>query len=108
MRPPAAAGPQVIGSGWLSVLALPASPAVAAFLAGGHPAVLPTSGPAGQYLPWLHVLLNAATRVHGTWGSGRMLRTALFSVLMTNKGQVFAGAVTPGVLIAAASRAPIR
>jgi len=105
---PAAASPQVIGSGWLSVLALPASPAIADFVAGRRAVVLPNGGAAAggvaQYLPWLHMLLNSAARVHGSWGSGRLVRTALFSVLITSKGQVFAGAVTPGVLIADAAK----
>ena len=41
--------------------------------------------------------------MHGAWGSGRLLRTALVSVLITSKGQVLIGAVTPSVLYADAA-----
>jgi hypothetical protein len=81
--------PQTFGSGWLSVLAVPIGPAMA--IAGN-------AGPAGQGLGILRVLLKAAKPVHGTWGSGRLLTTSLLSVLVTNKGVVLAGAVTPSVL----------
>jgi hypothetical protein len=94
--------PQVIGSGWLTVVAFPASQAVAGF-AAGHAAPLPAGGPAGTYLPWLRVLLKTAAPVHGAFGTGRLIRTALFSVLITSKGQVLVGAVTPDVLYAAAA-----
>ena len=50
-------------------------------------------------------LLRAATPVHGSWGSGRLLRTSLFSVLITSNGRVLIGAVTPSVLYAAAAQA---
>jgi outer membrane lipoprotein-sorting protein len=60
-------------------------------------------GPAGQYRAALPLLLKAATPVHGAWGSGRLLRTALVSVLITSKGQVLIGAVTPSVLYADAA-----
>jgi hypothetical protein len=38
--------------------------------------------------------------VHGSWGSGRLLQTKLLSVLITSKGQILAGAVTPSALYA--------
>ena len=50
-------------------------------------------------------LLASATPVHGAWGSGRLLRTSLVSVLMTDQGSAFIGAVEPSVLYAAASGA---
>ena len=34
----------------------------------------------------LRTLLAAATPVHGAWGSGRLLRTSLVSVLITDQG----------------------
>ena len=43
--------------------------------------------------------------MHGSWGSGRLLRTSLFSVLITSNGRVLIGAVTPSVLYAAAAQA---
>ena len=52
----------------------------------------------------LRALLNAATPVRGAWGSGRLLRTSLVSVLMTDKGEVLVGAVVPSVLYADAAQ----
>ena len=48
-------------------------------------------------------LLGAAHPVHGAWGSGRLLRTSLVSMLITSTGHVLVGAVTPAVLYAAAA-----
>jgi hypothetical protein len=42
--------------------------------------------------------------VSGSWGSGHLLRTTLFSVLITNNGHVLIGAVQPSVLYADAAR----
>ena len=52
----------------------------------------------------LRALLKATTPVHGAWGSGRLLQTRLFSVLITSKGQILAGAVTPALLYADVAR----
>jgi outer membrane lipoprotein-sorting protein len=116
--------PHVIGTGWLSVLATPPSPEVAAAvkqaLVGGQPRTTATYGssasasssqaysstlavspPVGPDLAILHALLKATVPVHGSWGSGRLLKTTLLSVLVTSKGQILAGAVTPSVLYAA-------
>jgi hypothetical protein len=59
----------------------------------------------------LQSLLRSATPVTGPYGSGRLLRTALVSVLMLDNGHVFVGAVTPAMLeqvatSAAAARTP--
>jgi outer membrane lipoprotein-sorting protein len=59
--------------------------------------------PTGPYVAVAQALLKATTPVHGAWGSGRLLRTALLSVLITSKGQILAGAVTPSVLYADAA-----
>lgn len=82
-----ASAARVIGTGWLSVAVLPAAGLTGA--AGGE---------AGA-------LLRAATPVHGSWGSGRLLRTSLLSVLITSDGKVLIGAVTPSVLYADAAQA---
>jgi len=66
----------------------------------------PSSGApmvAGPNAAMLQVLLRAAKPVHGKWGSGRLLRTSLFSILITAKGPVLVGAVTPAVLYADAA-----
>jgi outer membrane lipoprotein-sorting protein len=118
--------PTVIGADWLSVVATPADPAVAAAvqqLLTGQPAT-PQSGssgggffgsssssaapgpsasasvPVGPYLEPLRALLLASRPVSWPGGSGRLLQTTLFSVLVTSKGQILAGAVTPSVLYA--------
>ena len=113
--------PTVIGSDWLSVVATPANAAVAAAvqqllteqrattrhgLFGSSSSAVPapsTSGstvPVGPYLAPLQALVVATTPVSGTWGHGRLLQTALVSVLITSNGQILAGAVTPQQLYA--------
>ena len=115
------AKPSIIGKDWLSVLATPPSPALAAAVKqvlanSAGPSSAPatssaTSGssaygstgtfsavPAGPNSAVLRALLLATKPVHGKWGSGRLLTTSLFSVLITSNGRVLAGAVTPTVL----------
>ena len=89
-----------IGSGWLTVLELPSSDADA-----GRSRRPAASRPVTAR-PCCATLLASATPVHGTWGSGRLLRTSLVSVLMTDQGTTFAGAVQPSVLYAAAAAHP--
>ena len=48
-------------------------------------------------------LLNAGTPVHGRWGSGKLIRTSLISILVLNNGRVLVGAVAPSVLYADAA-----
>ena len=48
----------------------------------------------------LNAVLGSAKPVHGSWGSGTLVTTRLFSMLMTN-GEVYIGAVEPSVLYAA-------
>ena len=99
---PGSGAPDVaaIGSGWLTVLKLPSSA-----LTPSTPAQGPASshGTSGDGSAVLHALLASATPVHGAWGSGRLLRTSLVSVLMTDGGSTFVGAVEPSVLYAAAT-----
>jgi outer membrane lipoprotein-sorting protein len=130
LRPGAGTAPTVIGKGWLSVIVVSAagpSPAGAGMLSGSlfshlpqhvtssdvaaqtasssaYSSTLTLSGPAGADLALLRALLRAATPVHGSWGSGRLLRTSLLSVLLTNSGHVLIGAVTPSVLYADAAK----
>jgi outer membrane lipoprotein-sorting protein len=74
--------PRTTGSGWARVVALdPGKAAVAKLL-----------GPAGKTL----------TPVSGAWGTGRLLESALVSVLVTADGRMYAGAVDPESLYAAA------
>ena len=86
------------GSGWMTVLELPSSTlAQGAQGSGGSP---------GDSAAVLRALLASATPVHGAWGSGQLLQTSLVSVLMTDQGTTFAGAVQPSVLYAAAAAHP--
>jgi outer membrane lipoprotein-sorting protein len=95
MSGPLGAGPRVMGQGWLSVAVLPGQ-----FTAQGGFA--PQGG--ANVPDMLGALAGASTPVHGAWGSGRLLRTSLVSVLMTDKGEVLVGAVVPSVLYADAAQ----
>jgi outer membrane lipoprotein-sorting protein len=122
----AVAGSGVIGKGWLAVADLPES--ALSPLAGGGPSGRPGSSapglfghssakagpaPGGSGGPGLGIgtdvifssVLQAARHVSGSWGSGRLLRTPLISVLVTSNGRVLFGAVTPEVLYRAATQA---
>jgi len=120
--------PRVHGSGWTAVLELTSVPDLASLAGGpavaplrpraqgkgdtdgyGKDAIAPAgppdgsaatdSGPGGQaQTELLQSLLRSATPVTGPFGSGRLLRTALVSVLMLDNGHVFVGAVTPATL----------
>jgi outer membrane lipoprotein-sorting protein len=97
---PSSTGPTVLGKGWLSVAVLsPASVGVGGVL---PPGANPASPPAGFGV--LGALVGAATPVHGAWGSGRLLRTSLLSVLLLSDGRVLVGAVVPAVLYADAAQ----
>jgi outer membrane lipoprotein-sorting protein len=89
---PSPAGPTVLGKDWLSVAVLPG-----AFSA--HGGFVPDGGSANI----VGALMSASTPVHGSWGSGRLLRTSLLSVLMLSDGKVLVGAVVPSVLYADAA-----
>jgi hypothetical protein len=124
-------GAGVLGRGWLSVLVIPAgAPSTTADISASYDPTMPAEagtgpdgatsvgyssgavimGPGGpgaapsQVAALLHVLMNAASPVHGRWGSGRLLRTSLFSVLFTNQGSTLIGAVSPAVLFADAAK----
>jgi outer membrane lipoprotein-sorting protein len=103
--PSGSAGPRpdvaTIGSGWLTVLDLPSAGLTAP--SGSVPA--PGNGGSGDSTAVLAALLHSATPVSGAWGSGRLLQTSLVSVLITDSGRMFVGAVQPSVLFAAASQA---
>jgi outer membrane lipoprotein-sorting protein len=114
---PAVSGAKVIGKGWLSVAVLPAS-ALNEVTGGGNAAGAlgqaaqsaaagPGSGPGGGVNPAgiMAALLGSATPVHGAWGSGRLVKTSLVSMLITSNGHVLIGAVDPSVLYSAAAQA---
>ena len=97
-------GPTMIGKGWLAVADLPSSvlsSATASTPAGSSGG----SALGGSTNAVIGALLRSATRVSGPWGSGRLLRTSLVSLLITDNGRVLAGPVTPRVLYQAAAQA---
>jgi outer membrane lipoprotein-sorting protein len=119
----AAGGVRVIGRGWLAVASLPESSLATLSGGAGGGDLLPfrhssssaapgsaapdgrgpgSQAPAGSLLG---ELLNSAPRVSGSWGSGRLLRTSLLSILVTSQGRALIGAVTPDVLYHAAAQA---
>jgi outer membrane lipoprotein-sorting protein len=92
-----AARPGVIGSGWTSILVLHnVNPAQMPQARGGR------AGAQGQRVA--EALLGAATPVQGAFGHGRLLRTALVTVLLTDDGRLYAGPVTPEAIQAAAAK----
>jgi outer membrane lipoprotein-sorting protein len=104
----ATAKPTVVGQDWLSVAVLPAG-ALSGIPGAGSAASIagqaaqgaagdPVAAGPGQDGAILGALLGSATPVHGAWGSGKLLRTSLVSILETSSGQVLVGAVTPAVL----------
>jgi outer membrane lipoprotein-sorting protein len=102
-------GARVIGKDWTSVAVLPAAALSgvagrgnAAGVAGQAARSVSGGGGAVNGSAVLGALLGAAHPVHGTWGSGKLVRTSLVSMLITN-GHVLIGAVTPSVLYAAAA-----
>jgi outer membrane lipoprotein-sorting protein len=94
------------GSDWLTVVSLPQKDLLSGFGTGSASSAPPASSPAGPGVlsgdsqEVLSALFGAAKPVHGSWGSGTLLRTSLVSVLMTG-GEVYLGAVQPSVLYAA-------
>jgi outer membrane lipoprotein-sorting protein len=99
-----ASGVTATGSGWLTVAEFPESALQA--VTGGRPAPGRAAGVQGasaqETQAAISALFNDATPVHGTWGNGMLLRTSLLSVLIANN-KIYAGAVDPSVLYAAAA-----
>ena len=95
-KPADTSGATTIGKDWLTVLKLPSTD-----LTPGRPAA---GGGSANDDRVLSALLAAATPVHGAWGSGQLLRTSLVSVLITDSGSAYIGAVQPSVLYDAAGK----
>jgi len=95
-KPADTGGATTIGKDWLTVLKLPSTD-----LTPGRPAA---GGGSANDDRVLSALLAAATPVHGAWGSGQLLRTSLVSVLITDSGTAYVGAVQPAVLYDAAGK----
>jgi len=110
-RPASAAEPTIVGTGWTSVLVAKvpttetapdtAAPRTSAPPTAGDDAGEPTSRASAADLG---TILGALPAVSGDWGSGRLLQSALFSVLITDDGRIIAGAVAPETLYEAAAQ----
>lgn len=88
------------GSGWLTVLKMPATALTAP--PGGNAPISENGGP-GEEQAAIQAFLGSATDVHGAFGSGQLIKTSLVDVLITN-GTMYLGAVEPSVLYAAAAQ----
>ena len=85
--PDSGTAPKVVGSGWTSVL-------VVKVPAGTDNGTDTGAGSLAQ-------ALKALPAVSGDWGSGHLLKGALFSALLTDDGRLVVGAVAPKALYAA-------
>jgi outer membrane lipoprotein-sorting protein len=107
-------GPQVVGSGWTAVLVARNDTPLGHARPGQQeqPAQPGQPGESGagpdQGGNPLDRVLGALPRVSGSWGSGRLLRSSLFTVLITDDGRVLVGAVTADRLYQVAATAQAR
>jgi outer membrane lipoprotein-sorting protein len=83
--------PTVIGQGWTSVVAMDGVQLGAATGRNASPST--------------DALLKSLKPVSGSFGSGRLLKTNLLSVLLLDNGKAFVGAVSPAMLEQAAATA---
>jgi len=99
------------GKDWLTVASFPQSDLTQALAPGaqapgtssGKQQAIASANPNGVSVSsqeLLNALLGSAKPVSGSWGSGTLVTSSLFSMLMTG-GQVYVGAVEPSVLYAA-------
>ncbi|HEV7655400.1 MAG TPA: hypothetical protein VGP36_11810 [Mycobacteriales bacterium] len=79
-------GVKTVGSGWTTV------------------AVLPVGSPANDQNGALTTFLAQLPRESGSWGSGRLLQSALVSALLTDDGRLVVGMVPPELLYTAAGQ----
>jgi hypothetical protein len=75
--------PKTVGTGWTTVVV----------------AALPAADAEGSSSATR--MLEALPKVSGSWGSGHLLRGALFSALLTDDGRLAVGAVSPEALYSA-------
>jgi hypothetical protein len=92
----------VIGSGWTAIVEVKGQPPGPSMRYGdiSGPSPEQTNNDPGSTLG---AIIAHLPTVSGSWGTGRLLTTRLLSVLITNDGRVFAGAVAPSALYAAAA-----
>ncbi len=106
------AKPVVTGTGWTSVVEVNGTGALAGLLgsgasssaAGASASNGSASNGSGTSGAELSTILRAATPVSGSFGTGRLLRTRLLTVLLLDDGRVLAGAVDPSLVEQAAGK----
>jgi hypothetical protein len=86
-KPSAADAPKTIGTGWTTIVS----------------AKLPKTDASSTDAQQVQGLVGMLPEVSGSWGKGHLFAGTLFSVLVTDDGRVFAGAVTPEKLYQAAA-----
>jgi outer membrane lipoprotein-sorting protein len=94
----------VIGSGWTSVLVARAPAGTSGPDKSGRPGG--TTGSGGKSGPdgaGIAGLLSGLPSVSGAWGSGHLFSTKLLTVLVTDDGRIFVGAVSPNRIYQAAA-----
>jgi outer membrane lipoprotein-sorting protein len=98
-------GLAVVGSGWTTVLVVrtPDAGAAAGQATAGRPGAAAGPGSPDPGLGSLARMVNQLPRVAGAWGSGHLLTSYLFSVLVTDDGRLLVGAVAPQRLYQAAA-----
>ncbi|MCA2212010.1 LolA family protein [Jidongwangia harbinensis] len=84
----------VVGKGWTSVLVAKTDPA-------GAPK---KDEQADGQQAMLDGIVKSLPRVSGTWGSGHLLSSTLFTALVTDDGRMLVGAVAPEKLYEAAAK----
>lgn len=89
-----------VGSGWLTVAELPSSVLNEAARANTGNGTGVQGASAAEASAGLNALVNDATPVSGSWGSGSIIKTSLLTILITGN-KVYLGAVDPSVLYAA-------
>jgi hypothetical protein len=88
----------VIGEGWTTVF-------VTRVGDGPVDAGAPAGKEAGEEADQGLALLDQLPKVNGSWGSGRLLTSKLFSALLTDDGRLLVGAVSPATLYQVAGSA---
>jgi hypothetical protein len=92
----------VVGKGWTSILV--AKVPTADEIAKAEKSEKPAGAGVDAVAPQLDLILGQLPKVSGAWGSGKLLSTKLFTVLLTDDGRVLAGAVTPERLYETAAK----
>ncbi|MDQ2750211.1 MAG: hypothetical protein M3Y44_11915 [Actinomycetota bacterium] len=79
------------------------APGTTTTIGSGWTAIAEYRTTSAQLAKMVGPMLAQLKAVDGSWGHGRLLKSALLSVLVTDDGRVFAGAVDPSALYAAAA-----